>query len=48
MKSEIVASVDQGRSPLELLDEETKEVWLIRIVQLLDTALGDYAATVRL
>ena len=48
MKPQMVASVDQGSSPLELVDEETEEMRLIGIVETLDTSLGDDAAAVRL
>lgn len=43
---EVIAPVDERSSPLELLDEVAEEMRLVRVVQLLDTPLRDYAAVI--
>lgn len=42
----MIPPVDEGRPALELLDEVAEEMRLVRVVQLLDAAFGDYAAVV--
>jgi hypothetical protein len=42
----MVAPVDEGGPPLELLDEVAEEVWFIGIVELFNAAFRDYAAVV--
>jgi hypothetical protein len=44
--SEVIAPIDEGSSPLEFLHKVAEEMRLVRIVQLLDTPLRDYAAIV--
>ncbi len=45
--TEPVATIDQGRSPLRLLDEMPKKMWL-RVIKSFDTALGYNAAAIGL
>jgi len=48
VQPKMIASVDERRATLELVDEEAEEVRLVRVVELLHAALGDYAAAIRL
>lgn len=42
----MVATVDEGRAPLELADKVVEEVRLAGVVELFDAALGDDATAV--
>lgn len=48
VQSEVIASIDEGSPPLELLDEIAEEVRLIGVIQLLDASFRDNTAVVRL
>jgi len=48
VQPKMIASVDERRATLELVDEEAEEVRLVLVVELLYAALGDYATVIRL